>query len=71
MSMNPGSNSQAHPAAGRISPDEHLPSDNEDYGADPVSNHHQKDHSVFAADPLAEESEEPLVYFCFPSISFC
>jgi hypothetical protein len=63
--MHPGSNSQRHAAAGRISPDEHMPSDTEDYGADPVSNDHREDHSVFAADPLAEGSEEPLVYAYF------
>lgn len=63
MSVNSGSDSQGPPAAGRLSPDDHLQSDNEDSGADPVSNH-QRDNDLFATDPLAEEPQQPSVHAC-------
>ncbi|KAJ9193087.1 hypothetical protein DTO164E3_8052 [Paecilomyces variotii] len=61
MSVNSGSDSQGPPAAGRLSPDDPLQSDNEDSGADPVSNH-QRDNDLFATDPLAEEPQQPITF---------
>lgn len=61
MPVNSGSNSQGHPPSGRTSPDDLLQSDNEDSGVDPISNHHA-DNDIFAADPLAEQPQEPSVH---------